>query len=298
MGIDVHGLNFLRFSKKKKMFGNTLTIGRQGLHISNQTISKILNVKTNYSLDKIYRWEEVKFCEDLLIDHFGSIKVDSIDNSDYEKATFVYDMNLPIPEHLHEVYDTVIDGGTLEHIYNIPQALKNCSSFLKPGGQIIHCLPANNYCGHGFYQFSPELFFSLYSEENGYTETEVFIADLKINSKWFQVCNPHGVTRVNVSSSNPLYVMVRSVLEDKNFRHDRVQQSDYVNVWSKKSVLPKTFYHKISLRFQGFPLILTIFSIFYAIFRRPYLRLKGIQIGTKLNSNRKDLKVINVGSVT
>jgi hypothetical protein len=28
--------------------------------------------------------------------------------------------------------------------------------------------PANNQMGHGFYQFSPELFFRVFSQENGY----------------------------------------------------------------------------------------------------------------------------------
>ena len=37
----------------------------------------------------------------------------------------------------------------------------------KIGGMIIHALPANNFCGHGFWQFSPELFYELYSPENG-----------------------------------------------------------------------------------------------------------------------------------
>ena len=36
------------------------------------------------------------------------------------------------------------------------------------GGVLYIATPANNHCGHGFYQFSPELFFSLLSPKNGF----------------------------------------------------------------------------------------------------------------------------------
>jgi hypothetical protein len=296
MGIDVHGLNFLRFCKKKKLFGNTLTLGRQSLNISNSVISKTLSINSKYSLD-VFRLEEAKFCENLLMDHFGSSKVDSIDNSSYENATFVHDMNLPIPNNLFETYDSVIDCGTLEHVYNISQALKNCSNFLKPGGQIIHVSPANNYCGHGFWQFSPELFFSLYSENNGYKETEVFIADMSKKNKWFQVCKPEKGKRVNISSSSELYVMVRTVLIDKKFSHEIVQQSDYVHSWVKNesTVLEhKSNYQKIRAKLLAFPIFFSILQFFFRLF----LTVKGVPFGTKLNPNRKDLKLIKVNDVT
>lgn len=63
--------------------------------------------------------------------------VDSIDISDYENATIEQDMNQPIPEHLKLQYDTVIDRGSLEHIFNFPVSIKNCMSLIKPGGFYI-----------------------------------------------------------------------------------------------------------------------------------------------------------------
>ena len=132
-------------------------------------------------------------------------------------------------------YSTVIDAGTLEHIYNIPQAFMNCSSLCKPGGQILHILPANNFCGHGFWQFSPELFFSLYSVENGYIETEVFLADVTNIDKWYKVKKPINGQRVNVHSSNRLHVLVRAVLATDDYSHKNIQQSDYEFKWEERS---------------------------------------------------------------
>jgi hypothetical protein len=224
MGIDVHGLNFLKYSKTKKPFGDVITIGRQGLHLTEPVIKGILKITSEY--------KNHPYCEELLNSYLGATKVESVDNSNYEEATYVHDMNQALPSNLIGKYDTVFDGGCLEHIYNAPQALKNCSLFCKPGGQILHVLPANNFCGHGFWQFSPELFFSLYSINNGYVETEVFIADLANTKQWYQVKQPSNGQRVNVMSSSSLYVLVRTVLQKEKFNHTNVQQSDYVFEWT------------------------------------------------------------------
>jgi len=227
MGIDIHNLNFLRYSAKARPLGNTITIGRQGLHAAESTVRKLVGTKSSY--------RNQQYCEQLLIEYLGSTSVDSIDNSDYESATHVHDMNNVLPDSLYGKYDTVIDGGCLEHIYNVPQALKNCSLLCKPGGQILHMVPTNNLCGHGFWQFSPELFFSLYSGANGYTGTEVFIADLTDTKRWFQVRMPNNGKRVNVHSSTELYVLARTTLAGGEFSHASVQQSDYQFEWEKSS---------------------------------------------------------------
>jgi SAM-dependent methyltransferase len=231
MGIDHHGLNFLRYAKKKRLLGDTVTIGRQGIHVFEPTLKELVQTKSSYM--------KQEYCEELLTEYFGATTVDSIDNSDFEKATYIHDMNEPLPKSLYGKYDTVIDGGTLEHVYNAPQALKNCSQLCKPGGQILHILPANNYCGHGFWQYSPELFFSLYSEKNGYSETEVFMADLSDTTKWYQVKKPVDGDRALVTSSTALYALAKTVLTGPDFSHSRIQQSDYLYEWANASPGPQ-----------------------------------------------------------
>jgi hypothetical protein len=173
--------------------------------------------------------ESGTFCEEFLKKHFEAVLVDSYDYSGYEGATHIVDMNKPIAS--GQKYDTIIDCGCTEHVYNAPQALTNISLLCDSGGQIIHVLPANNFCGHGFWQFSPELFFSLYSTENGYRETDVFIADLANNTTWFEVSRPGNGRRAEVVSRSPLYVMCRTV-KASDFSHAGVQQSDYVTMWA------------------------------------------------------------------
>jgi hypothetical protein len=220
MGIDVHGLQFLMFARKKQPFGRVATIGRQGIYVPKDRIKKLMKLP-----------EEVDFgpfCEELLKGQFGAVKVDSFDYSDYENATHVVDMNKPLA--IEETYDTVIDSGSIEHIYNAPQALANVSAMCAHQGQILHMGPANNFCGHGFWQFSPELFFSLYSEANGYEETQVFLADMTNERIWFEVRKPQDGMRAEVMSAAALSVLVRT-RKIGRFSHENVQQSDYLYSW-------------------------------------------------------------------
>ena len=263
MGIDNHVLKFLKYSSIKKKFNLTITVGRQEIKDTEENLKKLLN--NQY-------YQKSKYSEELLAGYFGSTKVDSIDNNNFEKASHIHNMNNPLPEKLLKSYDTVIDGGCLEHIFNVPQALKNCSFLLKPGGQIIHILPANNFCGHGFYQFSPELFFCVYSNKNGYDETEIFLADLSDINHWYKVKKPENGKRVNVKNSNNLYILIRSVLKNSNFDHSNIQQSDYVFKWNRieKNSNNQIFIKKLNLkqRIKQFPLLYEMIKSIYQIFFR------------------------------
>lgn len=223
MGIDLHAVNLIKLALKKKQLGDVVTMGRQGLHLTEATVRTTFPSLIDYKHDA--------YCENLLQIHLGASKVESIDNSAYENATYIHDMNKPLPNALKQKFDTVIDGGCTEHIFNVAQSLQNASSLCKIGGQILHILPANNFCGHGFWQFSPELFFSLYSRVNGYEQTEVYLAELTDGKTWYRVKEPSNGSRVNILSTLEVYVLVRTVLVDLNFRQTEVQQSDYVHHW-------------------------------------------------------------------
>ena len=293
MGIDAHVLNFLLFARNRKSLGDTLTIGRQVIHVSKKSVIDKVGITDPYS--------HYIYCEYLLRDHLQAGKVESIDFSDYEKATHVHDMNKPIPENLRGRFDTILDFGTSEHIYNLPQVFENYSLLARPGGQIIHVLPANNFSGHGFWQFSPELFFSLYSKNNGYAETEVFIADLTDESRWYKVLAPKDGHRVNIESQSPLYVMVRTELTGDNFRHTDVQQSDYLVLWEPEDTETTENHERISEHntastaerlkhgLRKFPLVYKIIRLFYQHFSNKGKRLI-------LNGSRDDIVMGSVDS--
>ena len=104
----------------------------------------------------------------------GFSAVESIDYFPNEEPTYTLDLNAEVPEKMWEQYDLVYDGGTSEHCFLAPQSLCNAMRLAKVGGRVIHHLPLNNYADHGFYQFSPILFFDLY-EANGFSDLRMFL---------------------------------------------------------------------------------------------------------------------------
>lgn len=223
MGIHPHTLMFLKFASKKMPLGRVTTMGRQGLFVPAAKLRSIMGSLAEVSYGP--------YCEDLLKAELGATTVESFDKSAYEDATHIFDFNLPITT--EATYDTILDVGFLEHIFNVPRALENMSRLCAEGGKILHVLPANNLCGHGFWQFTPELFFALYSDRNGYAETQVFLADVANENGWYEVREPSNGENVVIVSSAPVWLLVRT-RRTRQFSHQDVQQSHYVHVWSDK----------------------------------------------------------------
>ena len=165
----------------------------------------------------------------------GATSLDFMDASNYEGANVIHDLNQPIARQLVESYDCVFDGGALEHVFNFPTALKNCMELVRPGGYLILITTWNNYAGHGFYQFSPELFYSALSVENGYAVEQMLIIQ---QNQWYAVANPIAVgARIELINSEPtlLYLTARRIACHPIFS-TWPQQSDYSTMWSPGKV--------------------------------------------------------------
>jgi len=224
------GMTFQTFDFIKKnieefgKLGNVLTLGRLGNQIDTKKL-KLFGLENNKAFYKEYS-------DEILIEYLGANSVDSIDNSDFESANIIHDMNNDLDDIIKK-YDTIIDIGTSEHVFNINQNLKNISKLCKTGGRIIHCLPANNQCGHGFWQFSPELFFGLYDESNGYQSTKLYLIDSYNDKSYWQIKKKPKEERLELNSFSPLYIFVTTVKKLEN-TIQKAQQSDYEYVWEKK----------------------------------------------------------------
>jgi SAM-dependent methyltransferase len=155
---------------------------------------------------------------DLVFRILGASRIDSIDNSDYEGANMIHDLNTSIPDSLVEQYDLVYDGGTLEHVYQFPTAFENCLRMVKPGGQFMLEKPANGLCGHGIYQFSPELFFRAFALQYGFELVRIFLCT---DRGEYQVVDPvtvHGREEIRKGSGS-LLVQARKIGDFARFSH-------------------------------------------------------------------------------
>lgn len=237
MGVDVQALRFLLRSKSTVSFESFLMLGRQWRHVKSNVLKKECK-KNSLPIDQptMAQIEESRFVEPML-KFLGASKIDSLDFSDYEQATIVHDINAPIPDHLKNRFTCVYDGGTLEHVFDFPRAIRNAMEMVAVGGHFMGVGPANNHSGHGFYQFSPELYWRIFSEANGYSIEEVSVCECQRDAPSYRIVNPAELgRRVQFTNSRPTYLMVRA----RRLRQTEIfktipQQSYYETAWTPQN---------------------------------------------------------------
>lgn len=241
MGIDWHTAQALIAARSSGVdFTRTATLGRQNLYVSNEEINAMC---ARYGLPTIEQAATRPALEyaDEFFHRLGTRDLLCIDASSYEGASEVHDMNLPIPDRMHNQFDLVVDGGTLEHVFNFPVSIKNVMQMVRVGGHLLIQSPTNNYCGHGFYQFSPELYYRVLSPDNGFLIERMLAYEAYPGSSWYAVPDPADLgARVEILGSvHRVAVLVQARrLEDRPIFDTLPVQSDYSTVWRDRSKLP------------------------------------------------------------
>jgi SAM-dependent methyltransferase len=238
MGINVDALDFLLAARARGAhFREVLTIGRQALfeldaaaisrafervgqELSPEAAQHVMTGHGGYA--------------DGLLQHLGAVEPNSLDASPFEGCTVLQDMNSAIPEHLENRFSAVFDGGTLEHVFNAPVAIANCMRMVRVGGHLLVATPTNNYAGHGFYQFSPELYYRVLSPANGFRVKRMLLKEAGIRRRWYEVADPAALgRRVTLVNAAPtlLFILAEKTAPVMPFS-DPPQQSDYATAWS------------------------------------------------------------------
>lgn len=239
MGLDINSLNFLGFSKNQGVdFSKTLSVGRASVCMSDDEVKEFLTAFGRSDLTKdIPQLTQSKYFEEILSAVFGATKLDSIDASSYEGASIIHSLNEPLKT--DKRFTAIMDFGCLEHVFNFPVAIDNLINLCEVNGHILHYLPANNCCGHGFYQFSPELFFSLYTEKRGFANTQVFFVEWQEDpSVWYEIKSPIELRkRVNIANACEGYLLVKTtkLANAVSPLAEPPQQSDYLVAWDGAS---------------------------------------------------------------
>lgn len=233
-------------------FNETLTLGRQDLLCSPPYLARVFK-KFNLWPSGMSEEEFEKrihrnpYLADPVFSLLGAKSVSALDFSDFEGANIIHDLNLPLPTELREKFDVVFDGGLLEHVFNFPTAMKSVMELTRVGGHLLIATTANNYCGHGFYQFSPELFYRVLSEENGYhikhlslVEEETISASIagrhysaSLDGRRFEAPDPKEIgARINLVTNRPIQMnIIAQRIHDAPIFQQTPQQSDYAQQW-------------------------------------------------------------------
>ena len=232
---------YLEARRRGVSFTRTMTLGRQRLYVRPAELRQLAETFRPELRDGVGDLQHGDLADGFLRRFLEVGFLQALDHSDYEGAAIVQDLNEPIPAALHGSFDAVIDSGTLEHVFNFPAAIANAMNLVKPGGSLFVGSPANNMCGHGFYQFSPELFFRVFDPANGFTLQRMVLvthpfpgAELSPRQTWYDVTDPAAAgTRAPLMTSTPAFLMVearRTSAEPIILKAP--QQSDYVARWS------------------------------------------------------------------
>ena len=110
------------------------------------------------------------------------------------------------------------NGSTTAATWCWRRALSNLMRMTRTGGTLFLSTPANNLCGYGFYQFSPELMFRIFSPVNGFDPPRVTLLEgilpafeLTPVRRVYDVADPSAVRcRVGLRSRNPAMMAVQA----------------------------------------------------------------------------------------
>ncbi len=159
MGIDcVLFERLVELSTRFQPKGRTLMLGRQSFGIQTQYRKEYERALKVHGIDgKRFDFLQQDGYSEALMSKLGFGEMETLDFSDYEGATIIHDLNKLPPKKLEKKFDLIFDGGTIEHVFNVPNALEAVLRMLKPGGRFVSANGLNGWYGHGMYQFNPEL---------------------------------------------------------------------------------------------------------------------------------------------
>jgi hypothetical protein len=242
VGFDVHALTFiLEAGRGGVSFEDCLTLGRQGLAVTPRQMQTAFG-RAGLALEDEDASRLLANAEggrvgyaEAFLRRCGATRITSLDCRDHEGATLIHDLNVPVPDTMVSRYSCVIDSGTLEHVFNVPVALASCMRMVRPGSHLLIATPANNQMGHGFYQFSPELFWSVLSEPYGFAVERMFVCETHPGARRYAVANPASLgARVTLRNRRETILLVQA----RKLREERLdvlapQQSDCAAIWER-----------------------------------------------------------------
>lgn len=237
MGLDIETTRYLLKEYEKTIKNkNVLMIGRQTMEMGCREFEDLLNdFHLSPSLFKDIEWQKKRRpYSEPFFKVLGAKSIKSMDFSDYEGAELIHDLNNPVSKEFERRFDFICESGSLEHIFNFPVAVSNLMKMLKVGGRFTWAGPANNFFGHGFYQFSPELVFRVLSPENGFRIEKVYVVEYSRNRPWYRVIDPAlKGDRVKLVNDRPVNLLVTAekVSDEILFKNNPLQ-SDYLGEWT------------------------------------------------------------------
>lgn len=236
----------MKEAKRKPFHGSLLTLGRQSVLISPYQLrnySKLAKFPLNLPKSKD---DYAEMSDKDFFPLLGFSEVKTLDYSDYEDASIKFDLNSgALPEIYKDAFDTIYDGGTIEHVFHLPNALKSLIWMLKPGGRLIHLSPASNHLEHSFYMFSPTFYHDFYSANKFQIDSIQIVGCTPCFDYKYHVYDYKSLCLSNTDIGmgrldNRMYMVHSIVTKTPNSTYDAIpNQSIYSShLWNQNPPLP------------------------------------------------------------
>jgi hypothetical protein len=108
---------------------------------------------------------------------FSDATFQALDVSDYEGAEIIHDLHKPIPEHLANSVDLIVDGSVLDNMFDPSMGIRNIARMLKPGGRAI--LQEHSTALAGSYSACSQAWYFDFFAINGFADCKIYTCVFK-----------------------------------------------------------------------------------------------------------------------
>lgn len=214
--------------------GHLLTLSRSHIMFSGAEFNRVLK---SYDWNIEIKEDNLRYSllnDETVFQALGFDSLNSIDNSDYQGATIIHDLNnTDIPEELLGKYDYIIDIGTIEHVFHLPNVFENIHKLLKEGGTFIFNQPVIYGLNHGYHNSSPCLYYD-YFRANNY-DINALIPYIRCDNNYYvfdPIINDVRFANPFISVNNSVTLVWGSVNKTAKSTFDVIpNQGVYNNIW-------------------------------------------------------------------
>lgn len=170
----------------RRVKGSVVQIGRQTFEL---TIPEATQLFARYNLPATFDSSETEIDRQttqvrqtgrpFISDHafcraLGVDSVRAVDHSDFEGAEIIHDMNRPIDASFEGIADLILDGSTLDNVFDPAVAIMNYNRMLRPGGRVVSINAAKPDIEGAYTGMAAEWFLDYYAINN-YVDCRIYV---------------------------------------------------------------------------------------------------------------------------
>jgi hypothetical protein len=154
MGIEFSfAQTVVREHVRRPINGSVLLLGRQTMSFSPTDAVNMIrsfglstpDIETEVDHQTLRSGEGEYIRDDAFFRLLGVSDFHAIDHSNFEGADIIHDLNKPVPWRLRGIADFILDGSTLDNVWDPATVIRNVARMLKPRGRFVSINMGSNH---------------------------------------------------------------------------------------------------------------------------------------------------------